>query len=98
VILEELHMIKLLKALPLVILALPAGGLMPARAERPSTPPQSLSCQSVGGNTVCAGPGALSCQTTNGRTICQTGPNDGRVTDPIKGDPTDSDMDDGDPE
>jgi hypothetical protein len=34
---------------------------------------QSLTCRSVNGNTVCAGPGATSCQTTNGRTICAQG-------------------------
>ena len=34
---------------------------------------QGLTCRTVDGNTVCAGPGAVSCQTVNGKTICTQG-------------------------
>jgi hypothetical protein len=30
----------------------------------------TLRCQSVNGNTNCAGTGSISCQTVNGRTVC----------------------------
>lgn len=36
----------------------------------------SLSCRSVNGNVVCAGPGATSCQTVDGRTVCTSGDGD----------------------
>jgi hypothetical protein len=36
----------------------------------------SLSCRSVNGNTVCAGPGGHSCQTVDGRTVCTSGDGD----------------------
>jgi len=34
---------------------------------------QGLTCRTVDGNTVCAGPGAVSCQTVNGKTVCTQG-------------------------
>jgi hypothetical protein len=34
---------------------------------------QSLTCRTVDGNTVCAGPDALGCQTVNGKTVCAQG-------------------------
>jgi len=53
----------------LVLSILAAAAVVAARAGQA----QSLTCRTVDGNTVCAGPGAVSCQTVNGRAVCAQG-------------------------
>jgi hypothetical protein len=61
-------MLKTVVLLTLASAALSAGA--PARAD-------SLSCQTVNGQTVCLrGSGALTCETVDGRTTCSAVPND----------------------
>lgn len=61
-------MLKIVVLLTVASAALFAG--TPARAD-------SLSCQTVNGQTVCLrGSGALTCETVDGRTTCSAVPND----------------------
>jgi len=55
--------------LPLALAAVAAAAVVCASPGHA----QSVTCRTVDGNTVCAGPDALSCQTVNGKTICAHG-------------------------